>query len=835
MTTLLCTAGTADLTPLRSAEHLPEVARHEFVLTCEQGQFGAATPDAYTLALLAVVLYRQTDQTSLTVSSRSLRTHGEERQEVVGIDLADAPRFSTLVGRLHAALAGVERGTHLAGAANRGESGDPVVAIRHRFGEDALGDVLAPLPYEQQAQHLELDVHFRQADGAIAGVITYDSRLFAPEYIAQLAAQMGAAMADAAANPDQLVTVLHLVGAAEREVLLRWGGQGVPVEEPRCIHELFADEVRRRPNAIALSCQGEQMSYQELNDRAERFADWLAEAGVGPDRVVALLYARRTMELYVALVGILKAGGCYLAIHPDTPSSRIQYMLADAAPLLLLSQDAQQAELLATPIPIVTLARAVEASKGAKPRRVAAVRPDNLAYISYTSGSTGIPKGACIPHSAVARLVRKSDWAAFGPDDVFLQLSPIPFDASVLEIWMPLTNGGRLAIYGPTAVVADELAQTLQMERVTTAWLSAGFFHLMVDTQIEAFRGLRHVLAGGDSISRVHLERLFAVHPHLLFTNGYGPTENTTFTTCWTTTQPVRHGSVPIGRPVSGTWVAILDSEGQLVPIGVQGELHTGGAGLARCYLNQPEVTDEKFIPAPPPHPAGTRMYRTGDLARWRHDGTIEFLGRADFQVKIQGFRVELGEIEAALARDPQVRNAVVVTQAGALGQKHLLAYIVPVEAEADQAELVREARARLKRELPPYMIPWAILTLPAIPLTKNGKVDRAALPAATRAPRSLETEYTAPRNRTESALADLWGRMLGIEPIGIDDDFFELGGHSLMAAELARQIQRGIGVTVPGRTLYLEPTIAGLASAIEEISKRNASAQSSRGGGGNT
>jgi hypothetical protein len=405
-------------------------------------------------------------------------------------------------------------------------------------------------------------------------------------------------------------------------------------------------------------------------------------------------------------------------------------------------------------------------------------------------------------------LFRKPDWVTLQPQDICLQLAPASFDASILEFWGPLTTGGRLAIYPPGPVSPDLFAATIRAEGVTVLWLTTSLFHQMVIEHAEAFRGVRHLLVGGEVVSPQRVAQLFTACPGILFSNCYGPTENTLFTTCWCTDAKgfAPDGPVPIGRPIRGTDIAILDPAGQPVPPGVVGELYAAGAGLARGYLNRPAATEERFGDGP-----GGRSYRTGDLARWRPDGTVDFCGRADRQVKVQGYRIEPGEIEEALRRQPGIRQAVVVTQPDGAGGNRLLGYVVPAGEAVNMASLT----GALRRELPAYMIPRAIQALPELPLNRNGKLDRSALPVIRRMPRTLPSPYVAPAKGTESRLASLWGELLSVEPVGATDDFFDLGGHSLLAAALVRRLRTDFAADLPMELVHLCPTVATLAVAL--------------------
>jgi amino acid adenylation domain-containing protein len=607
---------------------------------------------------------------------------------------------------------------------------------------------------------------------------------------------------------------------AERERLARWGGSGEPIEPSRCIHDLFRDQALRAPDAPAVRFRGKTTTYAELDAAAERLADWLAAAGVGMEEVVAV-HLERSAELIVALLGVLKAGAAYLALDPGSPHARMAYMLRDAAPRLVLTQARLRGTFPDGGLPVLCLDAEWAAVEQAPPRAPAAVDVHNLAYVSYTSGSTGQPKGVCATHAGVARFVRLPNWAEFLPGDVWLHLSPVAFDASTLEIYGALVNGACVAVHPPGPVVPDEVAETLRGDGVTILWLTAGLFHRLADARLDAFAGVRHLVAGGDVVSPAHARRLLEAHPRLRFTNGYGPTENTILTACWTTERPVERGTVPIGRPVGGTSVVLLDPGLRQVGPTEHGELCAGGVGVARCYLNRAAETAEKFVPDPLSTRPGARLYRTGDVARWRPDGTLEFLGRVDHQVKVRGFRVELGEVEATLTRHPAVRDAVVVAHDDGRGGKSLTGYFVaagPADPALPAAELPPRLRVYLRERLPSYMVPRVLVELPAIPLTEVGKVDRAVLPPAADAPRSVANDYVAPRTPLERHLAELWARLLAVHPVGAEDDFFEMGGHSLLVAELVEELEAELGVEVPSRTLYLQPTVAELATSVEAL-----------------
>ncbi|MCX5202724.1 non-ribosomal peptide synthetase [Streptomyces sp. NBC_00237] len=601
-------------------------------------------------------------------------------------------------------------------------------------------------------------------------------------------------------------------------------GSGEPAFTARALHELVIEQAGRAPHAPAVTCDGQTLTYQQLVTRAQDLAERLRAEGLAAEDVVGVLM-RRSPELIVALLAVLMAGGAYLGLEPDDPPGRREALLTDAGVRLVIVDvplldrvPEGVAAISPDPEAISPDPGTPEPTEG--PTAPAPpCHPDRLAYVSYTSGSTGEPKGVAVPHRAVDRLVRGADWMEARADDVFLHIAPVAFDASTLEIWAALVNGCRLVVFPPVAITLEQVADTVRTEGVTVLLLTTGLFHQMAGSRPDAFAGVRHVLTGGDVASPRHVGRLLDTYPDLLFTNGYGPTENTTYTTCWTSSTLAAGQSVPIGRPISGTRVAVLDDDLLPVPPGECGELYAAGAGLSRGYLHRPAATAERFVPDPFATEPGARMYRTGDLVRRSPDGTLEFVGRADEQVKVQGYRVEPQAVEAELEQMAGVRHAVVLPQADPAGGTRLLGYVVPTEPDlGDAIGLGRQLRLDLREKLPPYLVPWAILIRPELPLNRNGKVDRRALPTATRVPRNVANAFVTPLTTVELRLTELWGDVLGVEPIGIEDDFFELGGHSLLATELLAVVQREFDMDVPALTLFLSPTVAEFAAALVEL-----------------
>ncbi|MGW4388645.1 amino acid adenylation domain-containing protein [Streptomyces sp. NPDC004685] len=577
---------------------------------------------------------------------------------------------------------------------------------------------------------------------------------------------------------------------------------------PLPVGATFARQARLTPDRTAVRGDDGELTYGELHDRSDRLARHLQDLGVAVGDVVAL-DAGRSVAAVVGLLGILKAGAAYLALERRYPPERRRLILEDAGAPFVLTAPGASGEL-----PPGCTALPLEADLPARVPADPGVTPADAAYLAYTSGSTGAPKGVCVPHRAVSRLVLGADFLATTEDDVFLQYAPMAFDASTLEIWAPLLNGARLDLAPDRDLSVSELTKLVRHSGVTVLWLTAGLFQQVVESGLDDLRGLRVLLAGGDVLSPPHVNRAVAALPGTTLVNGYGPTENTTFTCCHVITGPVT-GAVPIGRPIRGTGVHVLDSDLRPVPDGETGELFATGEGLAHGYLGSPDLTAERFLPDPYATRPGARMYRTGDLVRRRPDGVLEYHGRADQQVKIRGFRIEPGEVEAALAALPGVAEAAVVAQPQPAGGKSLVAFVTGRPGE----ELsTLDLRRRLADVLPEYTIPSRVRIVDALPLTANGKVDRAALTAERSPGRpELAAAYREPAPGTETAVARLWSDHLGIDGVGADDDFFELGGHSLIGVRITADLQREYGVEISPVAFYLDPTPAGLAAAVEK------------------
>ncbi|PYJ33551.1 MAG: non-ribosomal peptide synthetase [Verrucomicrobia bacterium] len=666
-----------------------------------------------------------------------------------------------------------------------------------------------PLPVETRTSKNDLTLFIEAVDEIWNCRFEYATDLFTAETTARMGCHLTELLRSITEDPQKSVSELNLMPAAERhQVLVEWNQTEREYPRNKCIHQLFEEQVERTPEAVAVVFEGKSLTYRELNLRANQLAHHLRTLGVGPDVLVGLC-VERSLEMVVALLGILKAGAAYWALEENLPEERLRFLIGDARPKVILTGRKTTGNLAG----IATVATVDDLLASPPDRAVCAAgssSPEDPAYVSYTSGSTGRPKGVVVPHRGVVRLVKGVDYVSLTSEETLLHLSPLSFDASTFELWGALLNGGRVVLLPPGQPSLGEIGETIRQYRVTTLWLTAGLFHLMVDEHVDYLKPLRQLLAGGDVLSPQHVLKARRALAGCRIINGYGPTESTTFTCCYTAAdERALAPSIPIGRPIANTQVYVLDASLQPVPVGVPGELYAGGDGVACGYLNQPQLTAERFIPDPFNSRAGARLYRTGDQVRWQPDGNLEFLRRLDSQVKIRGFRVEMGEIETVLCEAADVSEALVSLREDATGEKQLVAYVVASgNREPDQAGL----KAALRARLPDYMIPAHVEFLSALPLTPSGKVDRHALPKPTTLTSPAgSAEAMPPRNLLELELIRLWRRLFQREDIGRQDNFFELGGHSLLAARLATEIDKLLGRKLPIAALFQSPTVESL------------------------
>ncbi len=802
------------------------------------------------MALLAVfdtLLHRYTAQDDIVVGTDIANRDREELEGLIGFftnqlvlrtDIAGNPTFRELLARARKVT--LEAYEHQDMPFGR-------LVQELRSERDATGQPLfqaklvlenAPMP-ALKLPGLSLELMERESNGTarwdlllifaperdgLEVTVEYNTDVFDGEAIARMWEHFLRLANSAAEAPERRISALPMLTDQEQRLLRAWNetAQGAPAGA--CVPQLFEARAAAAPDSVALVFEGRALTYGELNRRANQLAHHLRGLGVGPGSRVGLCL-ERSFEMVIGLLGILKAGGSYVPLDASYPAERLAFLIEDSRLAGVVTRSELADELPVQWIQVVCM-DLDEAALARQPEGDLAhgTGSESEAYVLFTSGSTGTPKGVPVPHRAILRLVLEPGYVQLTPEETLLQFAPLAFDASTFELWGALLNGGRLVIAPPSSLSLEELGSLLARERVTTLWLTAGLFHQMVDSNLKGLASVRQLLAGGDVLSPPHVARVLEAYPGCRVINGYGPTENTTFTCCFPMTDKgVLQGTVPLGRPIRGTRVYLLDSSLEPVPLGAPGELYAAGEGLAHGYLNQPALTAERFIPDPFSDRPGARLYRTGDLCRYRRDGTLEFLGRADNQVKVRGYRIEPGEIEAALRQHPSVRDAVVVAREIA-GEKSLVAYAVLWEGRALGIE---QMQLQLRDKLPAFMVPTVLQVLESFPLTPNGKVDRRALPAPDGERPELETAYQAPRTPTEEVLAAVGAEVLGLESIGIDDNFFELGGDSIRGIQfVARSRERGLDLSV-AELLELQTVraLAGLMLQKEAQAPRAASA----------
>ena len=669
---------------------------------------------------------------------------------------------------------------------------------------------IEPLAVDESKAKFDLMLHIRDTGTHGQGGLVYDKALFNPIMARRIACHYETLLAGMVAQPETRINSLPLVRPDERERILNaWNDTDAAYPADRTVHDLFREQAHINPGAVAIEDGSKEVTYGELDKLSDAVASTLVANGVQPGESVAISLPR-SIDLIAGILGILKAGAAYVPLDISYPPSRIELMLQESGAKILIGAGDSSPAPGATWLPISKCLE--QPSSGFHPSS-SNLHPSSAspAYIMFTSGSTGVPKGVQVMHRGISRLVINTNYINFTPADVVAHASNTSFDASTFEIWGALLIGARLVMVPKEVLLSpQELVGFIRDRNISVLFLTTPLFHHFAREIPGGFGTLRYLVAGGDALQPEAARAVLQSTRPLHLVNGYGPTEVTTFAVCYEVTDvPPDAVSIPIGRPISNTRAYILDAAMEPVPAGIAGELYLGGPGVAAGYLNAPDATASVFIADPFSVNPNDRLYKTGDLARWREDGIIEFLGRADNQVKIRGFRIEPGEIEATLHRHPRVREVIVVPRADSTGQKQLAAYVVPHPGPPlTSAEL----RDHILASLPEYMVPSAFAFPGKLPLNANGKVDLAQL---SREP-LIESKrlHETPGTWMEASLVEIWGEILGRKEIGVTDDFFDLGGHSLLAIRMLAEVEKSTGIKISPRLLFEDATIRHLAIA---------------------
>nr|AAZ03552.1 McnC [Microcystis sp. NIVA-CYA 172/5] len=791
------------------------------------------------LAAFDALLYRYTGSSDILVGTPIANRNRGEIEGLIGFfvntlvmrtDVSDNPSFSQLLTRVREVTMDAYAHQDLpfemlveALQPERDLSHTPLFQVAFVLQNTPKSEIamtgltVTDLPPENTTAKFDLTLAMVNTDDGLKGVWEYNTDLFESSTIERLSGHFLNLLGGIAANPQARISQLPLLTESEtNQLLIEWNNTQVDYPEYKCIHQLFEEQVKRTPDAVAVVCSQQQLTYNELNCRANQLAHYLRKLGVKPDELVGICL-ERSLDMIVGLLGILKAGGAYLPLDPDYPSERLQFAIADAQLSLLLTQEGLIDKLPEHQARLILLDRFTEEiNQNSQDNLTGVVTANNLANLIYTSGSTGKPKGVMVEHRGLFNLAQ-AQIKTFNlqSNSRLLQFASLNFDASIWEIIMAIGAGATLYLDTKDALMPGlPLMERLKDYGITHVTLPPS---ALAALPLEEIPELQTIIVAGEACSE-ELIKQWATGRN--FFNAYGPTETSVCATVEKWTDETL--KVTIGRPIANTQIYILDSHLQPVPIGVPGELHIGGMGLARGYLNRPELTQEKFIPNPfekdeviPPTPLNkggnepSKLYKTGDLGRYLPDGKIEYLGRIDNQVKLRGFRIELGEIEALLNQNEAVQSSCVIVREDNLGDKRLVAYVVP------QPEInltINEIRQFLRAKLPDYMVPTAFVLLDTFPLTPNGKIDRRALPVPDL---QRQGEYIAPRNPIEEKMAQIWGEVLKLKRVSIEDNFFELGGHSLLATQVISRLQETFEIVVPLRYLFESPTIAQLSGVI--------------------
>ncbi|MCP4658111.1 MAG: amino acid adenylation domain-containing protein, partial [bacterium] len=806
------------------------------------GQGRDATLFMTLLAAFKTLLFRISGQSDLTVGTPVANRNRVEIEGLIGLfvntlvlrtDLAGNPGFEELLRRVRERSLGATLHQDLPFGKlveevqpQRSLSHSPLFQVMFVLQNAPMevlrlpGLSLEPLEISSGTAKFDLNLSLTEWDRDLAGFVEYNTDLLDDSTVERLAGHFLRLLEGIVADPGERLAELPLLGAAERfELVAEWNDTAVDSPPAECLHHLIEAQVERTPEAVAVTFEARHLSYRELNRRSNQLARYLRTLGVGPETRVGIC-VERSLEMVVGLLGILKAGGAYVPLDPGYPRERLAFMMESADAPVLLAQE----ELLSILPPHAGRVVLLDAGRHFFDRRAGGNLPcratsANLAYTIYTSGSTGLPKGSMIPHRGIInRLLWMQDAYGLGVGEGVLQKTPFSFDVSVWEFFWPHLVGARLVVARPGGHHDGAyLAELIAAEGITTVHFVPSMLQVFVkEPRAASCTCLRRVIVSGEALP-YELQERFHARLGAELHNLYGPTEASVDVTFWACERDGTRRSVPIGRPIANTRIHVLDPRGRPVPLGVAGELHIGGRGLARGYLGRPDLTAKRFVPDPfsgdrwSSEP-GSRLYRTGDLVRYLGDGAIEFLGRIDHQVKVRGFRIELGEIEAVLEEHPAVRQSVVVMREDRPGDQRLVGYVAH---DSSGAPAIEELRSFLRERLPEYMVPAAFVPLAELPLTPNGKVDRRRLPEPETARPQLQAAYVSPHNEMERLIARVWEEVLGVEKVGVDDNFFDLGGHSLLAAEVHGKLQELLKTDFSLLELFRFPTIRVLADRL--------------------
>ena len=788
------------------------------------------------MALLAVfnlMLFRYTGQTDIVIGSPVAARDHEQIENLIGFfvntvvlrtSLEGSPTFRQLLART--------RSTALDAFSHQDLPFDLLVEEMHPtrdLGRNPLFQVIfqvmhsglnpasamrvgSELDLKGGIAKFDLRLDFLESSDELSGRFEYSTDLFLPTTIDRMIGHYLMLLSGATFNPDQHIENIPLLTDAERRKILgTWSSSlaRCPVELP--VHEHFDEQVRRSPASIAVKSLTREITYAELERESRQIAARLLELGVQPNPIVGLC-ARRSDTLIPSMLGILRAGCAYLPLDPDDPPARLAYQIGLAKVRIVISPKEWFGKFGSAVQHLLDAEEAAYDPAEVRPSVESQMGPEWIAYVLYTSGSTGEPKGVCIPHRGIVRLAKGADYTYLGSGTVCLQAAPLSFDAATFEIWGPLLNGGTVALL-PSAFgsSSEEIGSAIQHFGITTLWITAGLLPQLVEQELDQLRTLKCILTGGDVPPMPQIRTLLGNADATLL-NGYGPTEATTFTAVHRVTASDLENAVPIGRPVANTKVYVLSREMQPAPVGVDGELYVGGDGLALGYLGDAAATAEKFVPDPFANLPGGRLYRTGDIVRWRSDGNLEFRSRIDNQIKIRGFRVEPADVEAAIRKYPGVRDAAVIARGNGADTKRLVAYVA-----ADETVQGGDVRVFLETLVPAYLLPSSFVILPSLPLSANGKVDRAALPEADLRDLLSDTPFEPAVRQTEGIIAAIWQEVLGLDRVSVHDNFFEVGGHSLLLAQVHSKLQQRIQKRIPIVDLFHYPTIRALADFLGE------------------